>query len=119
MPDHNSQEGQGLIKVAVVHALSKLFNDTQLDGLSPIKHAMLSNRATRRQGTCRHHVDSARLKKGLSLFQLPRLASPVRRRKLTKGLSLCQLFVNLHAKAGEPGPIKGPGNAHRIEVNRI
>ena len=71
MPDHNSQEGQGLIKVAVVRALSNLLNDTRLDGLSPIKRAMLSNRATRRQGACRHHVDSARLKKGLSLFQLP------------------------------------------------
>ena len=68
MPDHNSQEGQGLIKVAVVRALSKLFNDTQLDGLSPIKRAMLSNRATRRQGTCRHHVDSARLKRDCPFF---------------------------------------------------
>lgn len=94
MPDHNSQEGQGLIKVAVVRALSKLFNDTQLDGLSPIKRAMLSNRATRRQGTCRHHVDSARLKKGLSLCQLAR-------------------------KSWRPGPIKGHVNAYRIEVNRI
>lgn len=94
MPDHNSQEGQGLIKVAVVRALSKLFNDTQLDGLSPIKRAMLSNRATRRQGTCRHHVDSARLKKGLSLCQLAR-------------------------KSWRPGPIKSHENAYRIEVNRI
>ena len=68
MPDHNSQEGQGLIKVAVVRALSKLVNDTQLDGLSPIKRAMLSNRATRRQGTCRHHVDSARLKRDCPFF---------------------------------------------------
>ena len=115
MPDHNSQEGQGLIKVAVVRALSKFFNDTQLDGLSPIKRAMLSNRATRRQGTCRHHVDSARQKKGLSLFLLPRLASPARRRKLTKGLSLCQLA----RKSWRPGPIKGHVNAYRIEVNRI
>ena len=115
MPDHNSQEGQGLIKVAVVRALSNPFNDTQLDGLSPIKHAMLSNRATRRQGTCRHYADSARLTKGLSLFQLPRLASPARRRGLTKGLSLCQLA----RKSWGPGPIKGHENAYRIEVNRI
>lgn len=94
MCDHNSQEGQGLIKVAVVRALSNLFNDTQLDGLSPIRRAMLSNRATRRQGTCRHYADSARLKKGLSLFQLAR-------------------------KSWGPDPIKGHENAYRIEVNRI
>ena len=115
MPDHNSQEGQGLIKVAVVRALSNLFNDTQLDGLSPIRCAMLSNRATRRQGTCCHHVDSARLKKGLSLFQLPRLAFPARRRGLTKGLSLCQPA----RKSWGPDSIKGHENAYRIEVNRI
>lgn len=117
MPDHNSQEGQGLIKVAVVRALSNLFNDTQLDGLSPIKHAMLSNRATRRQRTCRHHVDSARLKKGLSPFQLTaRLpCEPARVDKGTVPLSLCQLA----RKSWGPGSIKGHENAYRIEVNRI
>ena len=94
MPDHNSQEGQGLIKVAVVRVLSKLFNDTQLDELSPIRRAMLSNRATRRQGTCRHYADSTRL---------------------TKGLSLCQPA----RKSWGPDPIKGHENAYRIEVNRI
>ena len=115
MPDHNSQEGQGLIKVAVVRALSKLFNDTQLDGLSPIKRAMLSNRATRRQGTCRHHVDSARLKKGQSLFLIRRPATPQRRRKLKKGHS----HSLLARKSWRPGPIKGHVNAYRIEVNRF
>ena len=89
MPDHNSQEGQGLIKVAVVHALSNPFNDTQLDGLSPIKHAMLSNRATRRPFFSFH------------------------------GLPPLRAGTGVYAKAGEPGPIKGLGNAHRIEVNRI